>query len=1200
MGQNLADILAERMNPIELMLQGGLLDELYANSPFTQCFAQMTQIIRHICFKYPRIRILEIGAGGGSATLPLLRGLSFEELARLGHYDVTDNFAEYLEEAKRLLDDWKTSLSFKPLDIHRDPTQQGFEPESYDVVIAANASQELLNTKDSLANIRLLLKPHGKLMILEKNRPKPFMGLILGMFPGRWQGQQNDNQNKNSVADVLDLELDEHGSRIPRSTRQEWQGLLSKSNFSGVDLTVDDLEGPAQYSTLIVSTAMIKATQRLRRSIGILGDCSKCHGHSGVISTIQYELQSRGFLTKCVPWESDILTDDDHVVIDDKEHLILTNATQARFDKVASLLAHGRRLFWISVTSSLNDVRNPATGLVTGLARTAHAENPALRMMTLDVQEPFFENKSELLSVISRLITDVDSWAADHDDFREREYVYRHKEVMIPRLLPQDMVGQDHGQKRGGVTVYGQQEQLPKAAGEQTTMMSNEIYPSRNSSLEDPASDGDVEIEVKARGVNAEIVALAPGHVEGSTSIMGECAGVIAALGSGVSGLHIGDRVCAVGGEPFATRVRVPGSNAARLPESIPFNVGASVPLTFMTAHYCLSNLLRPGKSQSIMLRGAPGAIERATILVAQRLGFFILVIVSSESERESWIGDFGMLPKCVLLDEPSTLREKVLEQAKPNGVDALLCFDAQALTEEQVACVAPLGSVLQVASPGSQNEGQIRKIPRANNLTLRFVDLRTLIQHQYLDASTLLADVLRSYEKDLIQFGDSIVPRPTGQIANLLKLPKNDLDPGNVVLENGVDSLVDGSVDGPFVVTLDSNATYVIAGGLGDLGQRVSRMMVNRGARHICALSRRTITNDEHQRIEHGLQMISREAKFYCKVCDIANATAVDQCITEITSSNMPVVRGVVQAAVVMHVSPFRGVLLRILLLTYSSKDRTLSNMRLDHFTTPLNAKFHGTHNLFHRFRDHALQFFVILSSVSGVFGMSGQASYAAGSVYQDCVANSGLAPSSACISLDIGLVADTDANTPTTRENFARHGLIPIQWSEVVVALDYAMGSSPSARDTCKQLVVGVDQHALSRAKIVNATSQSPMFCHIRPHAESSSTDDPVTTKQTLRDALADSADPVTLQSIIAAAIARKLQGLISSSDDFDGEQMDFSVTVLGLDSLVITELKNWISLEFGAAVHVSEIFERDSIAALAALVMTRSIPVQEAKKE
>ena len=106
-----------------------------------------------------------------------------------------------------------------------------------------------------------------------------------------------------------------------------------------------------------------------------------------------------------------------------------------------------------------------------------------------------------------------------------------------------------------------------------------------------------------------------------------------------------------------------------------------------------------------------------------------------------------------------------------------------------------------------------------------------------------------------------------------------------------------------PAAVALESNASYVVA----DLGRKSARMMVSRGARHMCASSRRTLVTDEHRKIEHGFQMISPEAKFHCRVCDIANASEVDQCIAEITLSNLPVVRGVVHAAIVMHGSSDR-----------------------------------------------------------------------------------------------------------------------------------------------------------------------------------------------------------------------------------------------------------------------------------------------------
>ena len=50
-----------------------------------------------------------------------------------------------------------------------------------------------------------------------------------------------------------------------------------------------------------------------------------------------------------------------------------------------------------------------------------------------------------------------------------------------------------------------------------------------------------------------------------------------------------------------------------------------------------------------------------------------------------------------------------------------------------------------------------------------------------------------------------------------------------------------------------------------------------------------------------------------------------------------------------------------------------------------PLQIKMHGTRNLDEGFRSSSLDFFVMLSSLSGVIGTRGQANYAAGNTYQD-----------------------------------------------------------------------------------------------------------------------------------------------------------------------------------------------------------------------
>lgn len=66
-----------------------------------------------------------------------------------------------------------------------------------------------------------------------------------------------------------------------------------------------------------------------------------------------------------------------------------------------------------------------------------------------------------------------------------------------------------------------------------------------------------------------------------------------------------------------------------------------------------------------------------------------------------------------------------------------------------------------------------------------------------------------------------------------------------------------------PLETMLHPDATYVLAGGLGDIGQRLSKLMVDRGARRIVALSRRTAVEDIELHINQELTRIAVGAKF-------------------------------------------------------------------------------------------------------------------------------------------------------------------------------------------------------------------------------------------------------------------------------------------------------------------------------------------------
>lgn len=90
--------------------------------------------------KQPGLRILEIGAGTASTTRPVLEqlGRDAESCHKFSHWMFTDISAGWFENAKNALVDWKSRVNYKVLDIDNDPIEQGFDLESYDVVLAVN------------------------------------------------------------------------------------------------------------------------------------------------------------------------------------------------------------------------------------------------------------------------------------------------------------------------------------------------------------------------------------------------------------------------------------------------------------------------------------------------------------------------------------------------------------------------------------------------------------------------------------------------------------------------------------------------------------------------------------------------------------------------------------------------------------------------------------------------------------------------------------------------------------------------------------------------------------------------------------------------------------------------------------------------------------------------------------------------------
>lgn len=128
-------IFAEQVNPIDILLQEEGLKILY---DFFQDMWDCDDFFELLGHAKPNLRILEIGAGTGGTTAGALKGLVTESGERMySEYCYTDISAGFFIAAKERFKSFE-NIQYAVLDISKDPTEQGFEAESYDLIVAAN------------------------------------------------------------------------------------------------------------------------------------------------------------------------------------------------------------------------------------------------------------------------------------------------------------------------------------------------------------------------------------------------------------------------------------------------------------------------------------------------------------------------------------------------------------------------------------------------------------------------------------------------------------------------------------------------------------------------------------------------------------------------------------------------------------------------------------------------------------------------------------------------------------------------------------------------------------------------------------------------------------------------------------------------------------------------------------------------------
>ena len=193
-GENLPAVLRGEIDPLNLLFPEGALtnlEHLYQDSPSMRLNNLATQkVLLEIVGRLPRgkmLRILEVGGGTGGTTSSLLPALP-EHCTEYVFTDVTPMFMAHAQHRFARY----PFVQFRTLDIERDPAEQGFEPHSFDVIIASDVLHATRDLRKTLDHVRQLLGSGGMLVLLEPTQPWLAATLIFGLLKGWWAFEDND------------------------------------------------------------------------------------------------------------------------------------------------------------------------------------------------------------------------------------------------------------------------------------------------------------------------------------------------------------------------------------------------------------------------------------------------------------------------------------------------------------------------------------------------------------------------------------------------------------------------------------------------------------------------------------------------------------------------------------------------------------------------------------------------------------------------------------------------------------------------------------------------------------------------------------------------------------------------------------------------------------------------------------------------